>query len=275
MLGKRILTAIVGIPIIIYAINYGQWVFAIAVMLLALIAWHEYSTMMKKKEINVGYYPGMIIIVFFVGCSWLGNADETILVIMLLIIYVLAGTVFSYSHFSIADAAFTVLGICYIGLTFAHLLMLRFTEQSQYINTNMGELSVGAIYVWLAFIGTWASDTFAFFIGSKLGRHRLCPAVSPGKTYEGVIGGFIGSLTGVLAFGSLAYLPYIHLVLIGLLIGIAAPLGDLVESALKRYAGVKDSGNILPGHGGILDRFDAMMITVPAVFYYINFFVLH
>ncbi|XEQ92799.1 hypothetical protein SCACP_16500 [Sporomusa carbonis] len=274
MLGMRILTAVIGIPVAIYIINYGAWVFAVAVVLLALIAWHEFYKMMQFKDIRVHYSTGLIGIILALGCTWLGNAQELVMVILLIVLLTMVKTILSHAIFGVSDAAFTILGTLYVGLTFAHLLLLRFTDQYAYISTELGSLSAGAIYLWLAFVGTWASDTMAYFVGSQLGRHKLCPAISPGKTYEGAVGGLIGSVIGVTALGAFAGLPLIHTIVIGLLVGIAAPFGDLAESALKRFTGVKDSGNILPGHGGVLDRFDAIMFAVPVVYYYIKAFII-
>lgn len=270
----RILTAAIGIPIAIYIINYGAWLFAAAVVLLALIAWHEFFKMMQAKEIKVHYGIGFVGVLLALGCAWLGNAQELVMVILLVVLFSIVKSVFSHTSFGMNDAAFTVLGILYISLPFSHLLLLRFTGQYEYIQTAFGALSAGAAYLWLAFIGTWASDTLAYFVGSMIGRHKLCPAISPGKTYEGAIGGLVGSIVGVTAMGWLSGLPLTHMLIIGLLVGIVAPCGDLAESALKRFAGVKDSGNILPGHGGVLDRFDAIMFAVPVVYYYIRAFIL-
>ncbi|SCM80425.1 Phosphatidate cytidylyltransferase [uncultured Sporomusa sp.] len=273
MLGMRILTAAIGIPIAIYIINYGAWLFAAAVILLALLAWHEFYKMMQAKDIQVHCGIGLMGVILVLGCAWLGNAQELVMVILLVVLATIAKSVVSHAKFGMTDAAFTVLGTLYISLPFAHLLLLRFASPHEYIQTALGALSVGAAYLWLAFIGTWASDTLAYFVGSTLGRHKLCPAISPGKTYEGAIGGLIGSIAGVSIMGWVSGLPLVHTLLLGLLVGFAAPLGDLAESALKRFAGVKDSGNVLPGHGGVLDRFDAIMFTVPVVYYYIRTFV--
>lgn len=273
MLGMRILTAAIGIPIAIYIINYGAWLFAAAVIVLALIAWHEFYNMMQVKAIKVHYGIGLMGVILALGCAWLGNAQELVMIILLVVLAAIAKSVVSHAKFGMTDAAFTVLGTLYISLPFAHLLLLRFANQHEYIQTALGALSVGAAYLWLAFIGTWTSDTLAYFVGSAIGRHKLCPAISPGKTYEGAIGGLIGSIAGVMVMGWVSGLSPLHTLLIGLLVGIAAPLGDLAESALKRFAGVKDSGNILPGHGGVLDRFDAIMFAVPVVYYYIRSFI--
>ena len=275
MLGMRILTAAIGIPIAIYIINYGAWLFAAAVLLLALFAWHEFYKMMQAKDIKVHYGLGLMGVLLALGCAWLGNAQELVMVILLVVLAGVAKPVVSHAKFGLTDAAFTVLGTLYISLPFAHLLLLRFAGQHEYIQTAFGALSLGAAYLWLAFIGTWASDTLAYFVGSTLGRRKLCPAISPGKTYEGAIGGLIGSIAGVGIMGWVSGLPLVHTLFLGFLVGLAAPLGDLAESALKRFSGVKDSGNVLPGHGGVLDRFDAIMFTVPVVYYYIRAFVGH
>lgn len=274
MLGKRIITAVIGIPIAIYIINYGAWLFTAAIVFLAVVAWHEFCKMMQAKNIKVQYSFGLIGVFFALGCIGLGNSQEVAMVILLIVLLVMVKTVISHADYSMTDAAFTVMGTLYVSLPFSHLLLLRFTYQYEYIPTVFGSLSTGAAYLWLAFLGTWASDTFAYFVGSMLGRHKLCPAISPGKTLEGAAGGLAGSIVGVAVIGGLIGLPLFHSLIIGLLVGIAAPVGDLVESALKRFAGVKDSGNILPGHGGVLDRFDAIMFSVPVVYYYIRAFLL-
>jgi len=274
MLGKRILTALIGVPIAVYVINYGEWLFAAAVLVLTLLAWHEFYMMLQNKNIKVFYSLGIIINIFILGCAWLGNTQEIAFLIFLCTLLTLLKIVSSGTKFTVADAAFSLLGISYIGMSFAHLLLLRYTDKSLYLMTSWGELSAGAAYVWLAFVGTWASDTFAYFVGSYFGRHKLCPKISPNKTTEGALGGMFGSIVALVILGMLFKLPISHCAIMGLLVGIVAPIGDLVESAMKRFAGVKDSGHILPGHGGILDRFDSILFTVPAVYYYMHTFVL-
>jgi phosphatidate cytidylyltransferase len=273
MLAQRIATAVVGVIAAIFIVNYGQWVFAVAALALTALAWHEFYNMMVKREIEVAYYLGLTSVGLLWAIAWLGNPQETVAVLLLSTLVIFAKTVVAHASFNLRDAAYTVAGVLYIGLTFAHLVLLRFSDQSVFIATKFGALSAGALYLWLAFVGTWASDTFAFFVGSRFGRHKLAPAVSPGKTWEGVAGGLAGSVIGVTILGSLSYLPLVHSLVIGLLVGVVAPLGDLVESSIKRYAGVKDSGRLLPGHGGVLDRFDSIMFVAPAVYYYLYIFV--
>ena len=127
----------------------------------------------------------------------------------------------------------------------------------------------------MSFIGTWASDTFAYFIGVAIGSHKLIPAVSPKKSVEGAVAGFVGSIAVVMALGVkwLNY-PAERMVGLALIIALFAPLGDLVESILKRNCEIKDSGNFFPGHGGVLDRCDSLLFAIPLAYYYI-ILVLH
>ncbi len=273
MLGKRIATALIGIPVSAWIIHYGQWVLVCTVGILAFIAWQEFSAMLKKKQIFTWRSIGFLGILGLIGCAWLGNSQEMVFLSLLFTLIILMKPVFSGRTDAVNDVAFSILGIFYIGLAFSHLLLLRFTDSSLIIPTFFGLMPMGEVYLWLAFIGTWASDTFAYFIGSFLGKHKLCPAISPGKTIEGGIGGLLGSVGVVLAIGMTLHMPIQHGLALGILIGVAAPAGDLVESALKRFTGVKDSGNILPGHGGVLDRFDSILFTVPVVYYYIHGFI--
>ncbi|MBP2654917.1 MAG: phosphatidate cytidylyltransferase [Firmicutes bacterium] len=269
MLGKRIATAVIGALATVFLVHYGQGVFAVATLIFTVLAWHEFCNMLRKQDIKGAYLLGICIIVLIWGTAWLGNSQETLGVLVAATFMIMAKTVLAHSCFTLRDGFYTIAGVLYIGLPFAHLVLLRFIDSTVYLSTQMGQLQAGEIYFWLAMIGTWASDTFAFFTGSWLGKHKLAPAISPGKTWEGLAGGVFGSIVAVMIMGNLCNLYLTSSALLGLLIGIVAPLGDLAESALKRYAGVKDSSRLLPGHGGVLDRFDSILFTVPAVYYYI------
>ncbi len=273
MLIHRVITAVIGIIIAIYVVNYGQWVFALAALVLTLLAWHEFSAMARCRQVETAYWLGLGGIALIWGTAWLGNARETVAVVLLIAFVVMAKTVVVPERFTFQNATATIAGVVYIGLAFAHLMLLRFTDHSLVMATKFGPLSAGAVYLWLAFVGTWSSDTFAYFVGSKFGRHKLAPKVSPGKTWEGTVGGVAGSVIGVTAMGAACALPLGHSAAIGLLVGIVAPVGDLVESSMKRFCGVKDSGRLLPGHGGVLDRFDSVMFAAPAVYYYLHLFI--
>ena len=269
---KRILTTIVGIPFAIYVINFGQWLFATVICCLALSAWLEFQLMMSQgRAISVWSGLGFAGTALLLACAWTGNFQQLLFVIVLVLFAALVRVVFRHDEFNLDAAALTIMGILYIGLTFSHLLLLRFAGEG--VGVGNGFLSYGAEYLWLAFIGTWASDTFAYLVGSQWGRHKLAPRLSPGKTVEGAVGGLLGSMISVSVLGCIFAIPLAQALSVGVLVGVTAPIGDLVESAMKRFAGVKDSGHSLPGHGGILDRFDGIMFAVPAVYYYAVFFV--
>lgn len=161
-----------------------------------------------------------------------------------------------------SDAAWTLFGVAWIcggGAGAASMLTL----------------DPGGLNLLVAFILTVAAgDIAAYFVGTNLGRHRLAPSISPGKSWEGFFGGVLGSLLGGLLFGSLLdELTLGHGLVIGAVCGLISPIGDLVESLVKREIGIKDSGRLLPGHGGILDRIDAIIFAAPAVFLYLRFVV--
>ena len=133
-------------------------------------------------------------------------------------------------------------------------------------------------WIWLIFMlaGTWACDTSAYFVGKSFGKRKLAPVLSPKKTLEGALGGLLGSVLVSYLFSSYIY-PFLSMpkmLLLGLMVGIAAEVGDLLESAFKREAGIKDSSRLIPGHGGILDRIDSALFTAPLVYYFVILFII-
>lgn len=159
--------------------------------------------------------------------------------------------------------AWTVAGIFYVGWTLSHYVSLR-------------ELDFGRNWALLAVLSTFACDTSAFLVGRKFGRRRLAPTISPGKTWEGAIAGLAAAVAAAVALrfilniGSWTLpIGYLHSIVLGVLIGAGAQAGDLLESLMKRKAGVKDAGNFLRGHGGVLDRLDSLVLTGVIVYYYV------
>ena len=142
----------------------------------------------------------------------------------------------------------------------------------------VSEKTGGNFYVWLIFIGSWMTDTTAYYAGKFLGKHKLCPRVSPKKTIEGSIGGLLGAtifcgLLGVVTTHYINSMFLYHFFIIGALCGVFSQFGDLVASTVKRYVDIKDYGNLIPGHGGILDRFDSILFSGVVVFYYLTFII--
>ena len=272
----RIITGIVGIGLAAFVIQSGGLLFVACGLVLALGAWFEYCNAFSRK----GYSPAFLIGGLFVAAmcyAAYGGLDTGLLTMLslgaVLVMFLL--TVLLHGSFSVPSAAVSAAGVLYLGMSFAHLIGLRVMEHGMApVETQLGVLEPGCALIWTALIGTWASDTFAYFAGSFLGRHKLCPSISPGKTVEGFVGGLIGTTASVAGLGVLFGFDVQVMAVLGLCICIIATLGDLVESVMKRYTGIKDSGHIIPGHGGIWDRFDSVIYTVPFVYYFVQFVAL-
>ena len=264
----RILTGIIGIALAAFVIQTGGWLFAAFALVLSLIGWHEYSRAFAHKGIHTTYFLGILGLVLLWGCSWLGNAEELMAVTMGITLLALLLTVLLHGRISVQEACASIAGMLYIGLPFGHLVMLRFWDEEP-LATSLGMFDMGCALIWIMFIGTWASDSFAYFTGSAIGSHKLCPSISPNKTVEGFLGSVVGTTASVAALGHLFFaFPMMEMAGLGFLISIFATLGDLVESVFKRYTGIKDSGSLIPGHGGVLDRFDSVLYTAPLVYYF-------
>lgn len=263
----RIIVGAVGIALAALVIETGGTVFALAVLALAVIGWIEYTQAMAAGGAGSANITGIVAMVLLWGCAWLGNAEEFMAVSVFVVLAVLLETVLFRAAFAFDEAAFSIAGIFYIGLPLSHLVMLRMID-GESMASPLGDFSVGCALVWIMFIGTWASDTFAYFVGSAIGRHKLCPTISPNKTVEGFLGSLVGTSAAVAGLGAFFSLSVFSMAALGFFIAVFATLGDLVESVLKRHVGIKDSGRLIPGHGGVLDRFDSVLFTAPFVYYF-------
>ena len=247
---SRILVSAAGIPLVLWLVYLGGWpMFGLAAVA-ALVALHElyWMTRTLRPVVLAGYLGALAALL---GAT-LGGADWALAGLMstLVFAFVIKGGV------STVSVSVTVLGVAWIGLGLAHALLLR----------DIAEHGVLAVFTVL--LAVWAGDAGAYFIGLLFGRHKLAPTVSPGKTWEGLIAGIVATI-GVtfLALYEANFLTIPESLVLGGVIAIAAPLGDLFESALKRDADVKDSGRLLAGHGGVLDRIDALLFAWVAAYY--------
>ncbi len=260
-MNNRYLGALIISPFIIFIFLGGYFLLGFC-FIISILGMHEFFNAVKKK----GFKPFMklcysaaaiyyIILVINHNQAQLG----TLLVILTLIVLCIPVIDTNYTF---VDAALSLLSVIYIPILFSLITLVN------------GE-PFGNIVVWLIFITAWSCDTSAYYAGRLFGKHKLCPKVSPKKTIEGSIGGVIGSTIVTLAFGYIVQqnynvMPIINYALIGMLCGIVGQFGDLVASSIKRYVDVKDYSNLIPGHGGILDRFDSILFTSAAVFYYLT-----
>jgi phosphatidate cytidylyltransferase len=193
-------------------------------------------------------------------CYFFGLAAMLPAVIVALFIFFFAGMLRKDFKDAVMDTAIKTLGIIYIAVPLSYVILLRDLEQGRW---------------WLLFIlfVIWANDTFAYFTGKTIGRHKMSPFVSPNKTIEGAIGGLAGAvLAGLVMNKYLAMgMTMTEAAALSVILGVMGIIGDLAESLLKRSAGVKDSGSVIPGHGGVLDRIDSLLFPVPFVYYFLIF----
>ncbi len=163
---------------------------------------------------------------------------------------------------SAVDVAHKALGIAYIALPFSYFAKLAALEDGRW-------------WILFLFAVIWANDTFAYVTGRQFGRHKLCVAISPGKTVEGAVGGLAGGVAAALLFDYFLDMraPWATVAVLAVVLGLIGMAGDLAESVLKRSAGVKDSGTLVPGHGGVLDRTDSLIFAIPALYYILTVYV--
>lgn len=275
-MGQRIRTAIVAIPIALCLIKLGGLPFALGVLLLGLVGFREFQNMLTKDGIQVYRAMGMAGTCLLILAAGAGHGDWLLPLVTLFSLLVMLEGLYCYAqgHFP-ENTGLTCMALVYLGLPFAHFILLRELTGPVHTLPLWGTMSLGEALLWTVMFATWASDTFAYFGGRAFGRTKLLPRVSPKKTREGALCGFIGCVLTVWLLGNiwLGY-PLLPVLLLGIGIGIFAPLGDLVESILKRSCDIKDSGNFFPGHGGVLDRCDSLIFSVPFAYYFITLFLL-
>jgi len=263
-LATRILVALVGIPLLVFCIwNGGIWFFSL-ICLLCILGQIEIYNLAKAKQINPNKTAGIILTILILFLIGYGSNNLIISMTVLMMIIILGFEMFRNQGSPLTNSAATFLGTVYPGLFLGSMIYLRFHVEELFSNSQGNSAQ---IYILALFIAVWICDTFAYFAGVTLGRHRLFERVSPKKSIEGSVAGLAGAITVFLILGwlELIQISWIFLVLSGLIIGVLGQVGDLVESWLKRDAGVKDSSKILLGHGGIMDRFDSLTFISPAI----------
>ncbi|MBW7453773.1 phosphatidate cytidylyltransferase [Paenibacillus sepulcri] len=252
---QRIVTGVIGGAIFIILTVLGGWFFYGLLLLLALIGYAEFT----KMNGLAWHHPASLIGfagMLFLLIPWeeLGTVPpQTLHMLWLLMFLALAVTVLTKNKMTIDSAALLLLGALYVGFGFESMYEVRSGE------------AYGLLTTCLAFGTIWASDIGAYFIGKAIGRHKLWPAISPNKTIEGSLGGVALSLVvaAVFALAAPDAIGMGQALLIGLVAAVAGQLGDLIQSAYKRVRGIKDTGSILPGHGGVLDRCDSWIAVFP------------
>lgn len=253
----------------------GGWLWALFVIVLACVGVKELTKMLSIKEIYPATELVYIFILTLIALAYFNMPDYFIHVIVAASVICFIRFLFKKTKTSCADIFSTIFIILYTGLPPVYFIMIRnnLPTDSTAIPADT-ILGIGGGFLLLILMGIWASDIGAYYIGKNFGKHKLCPLVSPKKTIEGAIGGTLAGIIAAVIMGFIIQINPIHSVLLGLIVVTMAQLGDLCESLLKRDIGIKDSGDIVPGHGGILDRADSYLFTSIASFYYINYIIL-
>lgn len=256
---QRIITAVLALIVFVPLILYGSWPFIILTYMMATIGMFELYRMRKFQQ------TFLIPIIFTFLALWLLMIPQSIVEISInkqqimfaFVIILLIYTVFSKNKFNFDDAGFIVISLIYITMGFYFFMHTRL---------------IGLNYLLFILFVIWMTDTGAYFFGNAFGKRKLWPKISPNKTIEGALGGLLSSVVIAIIF-QLVY-PFTfsmyYIVGVALIISVVGQLGDLVASAYKRHYEIKDSGSLLPGHGGILDRLDSLLFVLP-VLYIIQF----
>lgn len=263
----RVLVSVFAIPVIIAASYFGSIYFFLLTLLIALVAFYEFSVLVKNKGASANLILGLLSIILIVINQYRVFIDFFSVVLLIMFIGLL-WELFRNKDSAILNLGVTLLGIFYIGLFAAALIGLR------EFYPRIGELYLrGGYLVISVFASIWVCDSAAYYGGTALGNHKLFPRVSPKKSREGaVFGFFFAVLTMVLAkIIVLDFLSWSTAIAIGIITGIFGQIGDLVESLIKRDAGVKDSSGLIPGHGGVFDRFDSILYTAPIILLYLKY----
>ncbi len=263
-LGIRVLSGVVGALIVLAIILFASpmW-FNLVVSAACLISLYELSTTIghiKKKQLAVIEFVFSLLLLY---TMFMGFSKETFtIIIAAYLVLLLSCAVFWNSEIKFSDACTAFFVLIYAVLLLYHLGFIRSMQN-------------GVVLLFIPFLGAWMPDTFAYFSGTLFGKHKLIPSVSPKKTVEGAIGAVIGCTISFLVYGIIVdyavglSVNYLNLVILAVLCGIVAQLGDLSASVIKREFGVKDFGNLIPGHGGIIDRIDSLIFIAPLVYYFL------
>lgn len=264
---KRIVSALLGLPLVLVVLIFGnKYVVDVVMSIVALISIHEFFEAIseKAKPIRwIGYLSCLSIAVMHViPAEHLDMAAIIIIPTIILILFL--HIIISEMRINFKDIAYTFLGVVYVVMFIMFIALIRGMED-------------GKILIWYAIIAAWATDIFAYFTGKRLGKHKFS-TISPNKTIEGCVGGTIGAIIVAIIYTLCInqYLDmeysYIYIAIFSLILSIIGQIGDFAASSIKRYVNIKDYSELIPGHGGMLDRIDSLLFIAP--FAYVMFMFL-
>ncbi len=271
-MNKRLMSSIIFMAILILIMIINKPVLdTIVITSLSILGIYEFNKAFK----GIGY--NLIGWVGYLSCSLIftmgGLMDDTSKILLIkiglpaMLIAIFIYVIVTNMKRNVIDVALTLLSLIYIPFMLSFLKLILMMDN-------------GRLLIWFVFMGAFASDTFGYAIGTKFGKHKLCPDISPKKTVEGSIGGIIGVILSYIIITLIANSSYfgmnlnmLSVLLAGVIVGIAGQFGDLSASAIKRFCKIKDFSNIMPGHGGILDRFDSILFAAPVVYMFLKLYV--
>ena len=277
----RVVTAVVGFPLMAYVLISGGRALDIALMFVSWLGVCEFRKATTGRDGAVGQFVATLALYayffWFLRGVIIADMPEIVMFVAAVIMAYGVVTVVSRGYSGSAAAAprgsnevfyamLTFAGFLYVALMLGFVILVR-------------QMPGGAYLVWLVFISAWGSDTCAYFVGKALGRHKLCPSLSPSKTIEGAVGGVVGAAVIAMLYGRAVTHFYpgaisVDIVMLGVVVAFSAVMsifGDLSASAIKRQAGIKDFGRVFPGHGGVLDRFDSVLFAAPTFYILLSF----
>ena len=259
---KRWTSALIGFPIVAIILIFGnKYIIDIAFSIIAILALYEYFNSFKEdnKKIRWIAYIDALCIAFIhiIPSEYILKTIAAIIPISILVLF--AQVILSNMKYTIKDIAITVFGICYIVVFMMYIPIIRQTEN-------------GIFKIWYLFIAAWGTDTAAYLIGRKFGKHHFTE-VSPNKSIEGCIAGVVGAILLMLLYTYICNtffgmnFNYLYIIIVSIVMSIVGQLGDLAASSIKRYTKIKDFSNLIPGHGGILDRIDSVLFIAPFAYF--------
>lgn len=263
MLKTRVISALIFVPVILLATYFGGFVFAALMLVIAVIGGYEFGKMLEANAYRLFpwiYYPTAVLLILL---AQMAPADGGLTAAAVFFGFAAAMTLLIFGKIRIDEAAVNCLAIIYLPLTLSTAIFMR------------SGMTDGMYLIFLLLLIEWLTDSGAYFIGSAFGKHKLMPTVSPKKSVEGALGGVAAACVGALLLNVFTQIaPFWLILIIAVIVSVAGQLGDLCESAVKRWARVKDSGNLIPGHGGILDRFDSMFFAAPVTYLILSIYQL-